>query len=324
MARCISSCVITDHNDFYFPDLKRSNALNVLQEKLGYVFRNRMLLERALTHRSVAKNADHNYEPLETLGDSLISAMICKTTFSSLASPTPRDMTRLRSHASNNETLALIGKKLEIESCLKCSEDNIRKTGGIDSVVADCVEAIFGAMWLDCGDDLSAVYSAFNSLFGQLLTEPPSRCVDAKTRLQLYCQKKYKSPPVYSMESSTGPAHAKNFVTKVVHDNNTLINCYGSGPSKKRSENEAAQNALFKIGSDPLLSRSPAGSRRVFKSKFQIQESNNKASEALLPASNNCSSAGLPDQARCDSLRLRGEQFVRQDSLSSSPPGVAY
>ena len=321
MAACIPSGIICDGHNFLFPDLDRSNAINALQEKLGYVFRNRMLLERALTHRSVAKNADHNYEPLETLGDSLISAMICKTTFSSLASPTPRDMTRLRSHASNNETLAQIGKELKVETCLRFSEDNIRKTGGIDSVVADCVEAIFGAMWLDCGDDLSAVYTTFNMLFGRLLTEPPSRCVDAKTRLQLYCQKKYKSPPVYSMLSSTGPAHARNFVTQVRHVSNGLINRKGSGPSKKRSENEAALNALEKIGSDPLLTRSPAGSRRVFKSQFQVSDST--ASLGPVPASSNCSTEGALDQRVGVQFQSPSALIDRHETLGSSPPEVA-
>lgn len=236
-----------------------------MQATIGYTFADNALLQRALTHRSRVSDHTESYEALETVGDAIISLLAVKYAYDRLASPTPQDMTRLRSSATRNATLARIGEEMGVATAVQMV-DKGDGGGGKDGVVADCVEALFGAVWIDADLDLDTVQRLFDQYFSSYIVKPPSRCVDPKTRLQIYCQQMHKSPPQYSLVSQHGPPHHPVFTTEVSHPNDALVVGTGIGGSKRESETAAAKEAIaaLKATGHKSLSMSPAESRRKF------------------------------------------------------------
>jgi len=216
---------------------KRSGALC---KQLGYEFRQPQLLARALTHRSYAP--EHN-ERLEFLGDSVLGCVIAKHLYGSYPELNEGELSRLRSNLVKEETLAILAQQLDLGSCLKLGEGE-RKSGGFrrPSILADAMEALFGAVLLDGGfaDAEKVVLGLFVPYLAQVDVQTLGK--DAKTLLQEYLQGKRIPLPTYNIVDMQGEAHAQSFRVECVIPA-LKISTHGEGGSRRNAEQQAAQAA---------------------------------------------------------------------------------
>lgn len=188
------------------------DQLQRLCRKLDYEFRNPGLLAQALTHRS---SGAMNNERLEFLGDGLINFVIGAELYDKQIRAEEGALSRLRASLVREETMARIGRELELGDVLNLGESEL-KSGGFrrDSILADALEAVVGAIFLDSGFDAARkatlhVYDAF------LKNLPdPDTLKDAKTRLQEVLQAQARPLPVYEVLSESGPPHKREFVVR--------------------------------------------------------------------------------------------------------------
>jgi ribonuclease-3 len=208
--------------------------------KLGHVFKQPELMQRALTHRSYA--AEHN-ERLEFLGDAILGCVIAKHLYSDYPQLSEGELSRLRSNLVREETLATLAQRLDLGSQLKLGEGEV-KTGGAGrpSILADALEALFGAVLLDSG--FAAAERIILNLYVPYLEEMDVQNLgkDAKTLLQEYLQGKHLSLPSYSVTRMLGEAHAQSFEVKCVIPS-LKISTLGSGTTRRNAEQEAARAA---------------------------------------------------------------------------------
>lgn len=180
-----------------------------LQGRLNYCFSAIEHLELALTHRSAGVK---NNERLEYLGDSLLNFFIAHALFKRFPSAREGQLSRLRADLVKGETLAVIAREFELGVCLRLG-DGEQKSGGRqrDSILADAVEAIIGAIFQDAGIEVCGdwVLNCYGSRLNALdLTRVDK---DAKTRLQEYLQKRHEPLPEYRIVKAEGEAHAQIF-----------------------------------------------------------------------------------------------------------------
>jgi ribonuclease-3 len=212
---------------------------------LGYAFQNKELLRQALTHRS--HSSPHN-ERLEFLGDSVLNCTVATLLYLRFPNVKEGDLSRLRASLVRQETLAEIGEKLALGDVLRLGEGEL-KSGGFrrPSIIADALEALFGAVYLDGGFDeaqrvIADLYQA------RLEAIDPSKAgKDAKTSLQEYLQARHLPVPTYTLKATQGDAHAQQFSVSCTIP--TLqIETFGHGPSRRVAEQRAAQAVLDGLG----------------------------------------------------------------------------
>lgn len=215
--------------------------------QLGYVFTQPQLLQRALTHRSFAP--DHN-ERLEFLGDSLLGCVIAKYLYSEFPDLSEGDLSRLRSNLVKESTLVIFAQQLNLGSQLKLGEGEL-KSGGFrrPSILADAVEALFGAVFVDGG--FVAAERIVLNLFVPYLAKVDMKTLgkDAKTLLQEYLQGKRLPLPGYSVLETQGEAHEQLFQVECAIPTFKLIT-RGSGTSRRNAEQQAALAAYQIIGNN--------------------------------------------------------------------------
>lgn len=217
------------------------------RDRLGYTFTDARLLERALTHRSAG--SDHN-ERLEFLGDAALGLIVAKAVFDAYPLAREGALSRYRARLVRRETLAGLGRELDISAQLSMGGGESR-TGGHQrtSVMADAVEAVFGAILLDGG--FAAIEQVIRSLFAQRIAElpPEAELLDAKTALQEYLQGRGLTPPVYRLEGATGAAHQQLFTASCSIEG-LDIRSEGQSGSRRKAEQLAAEQALQMIQND--------------------------------------------------------------------------
>jgi ribonuclease-3 len=217
---------------------------NALCKQLGYEFGQPQLLSRALTHRSYAP--EHN-ERLEFLGDSVLGCVIAKHLYDSYPQLSEGELSRLRSNLVREETLATLAQQLELGRHLKLGEGE-RKSGGFrrPSILADAMEALFGAVLLDGGfaEAERVVLGLFVPYLAQVDVQTLGK--DAKTLLQEYLQGKRIPLPAYSIVDMQGEAHAQSFRVECVIPV-LKIATRGEGSSRRNAEQQAAQAAFQQI-----------------------------------------------------------------------------
>jgi ribonuclease-3 len=211
---------------------------SALSKKLGYQFRQPQLLQRALTHRSYAP--EHN-ERMEFLGDSILGCVIAKYLFSSYPELSEGELSRLRSNLVREETLATLAQQLDLGSHLRLGEGEL-KSGGFrrPSILADALEALFGAVLLDSG--FSEAEQAVLNLYVPYLekVDVKTQGKDAKTLLQEYLQGKRIPLPTYTIIAMEGEAHEQSFQVECAIP--TLkISARGTGTSRRNAEQQAAR-----------------------------------------------------------------------------------
>ena len=226
------------------------DRLEALQLRVGHRFADPTLLSRALTHRSVG--ADHN-ERLEFLGDAVLSLAISSLLFERFAGSDEGDLTRVRAHLVREETLHRAALQLGLPEVLNLSDGEARGGGAQRaSILADALEALIGAAFLDGGFD--AARHMVQALFGETIvtTDIGNWAKDAKTELQEWLQARRLPVPSYRISATRGQAHAQTFEVECGVPALGLTES-GEGRSRRIAEQEAARRMLdaLKVSDKP-------------------------------------------------------------------------
>lgn len=208
---------------------------------LGYAFDDESLLTRALTHRSVG--ARHN-ERLEFLGDALLGMVVAEYLFCTFPDADEGQLTRTRATLVNRESLAEVARGLELGDLIHLGEGEM-KSGGWrrDSILANTVEALLGAVYLDGG--MEACRRTVLRLLEARLTDinPDSTGKDAKTALQEFLQSRRRSLPEYTTMDISGPSHQQIFTVSCQVDSLPEA-VLATGPTRRKAEQAAARATL--------------------------------------------------------------------------------
>jgi ribonuclease-3 len=223
-----------------------------LEKSLGYRFKKKKWLELALTHPSFryenSKLTDDN-QRLEYLGDAVLSLLCAEHLFKNNPSYTEGEMSTLRSQLTQDSKLTEIGMRLELKNFLLLGRGE-RNSGGAEraSNIADAVEAILGAAWLDGG--MRATKKLFKHVFipelDQLYQSPTSK--NPKGDLQEYTQQNGIPIPTYTLIETTGPEHDRRFTLEVRVDQHAW---QATASNKREAEREAARLALAHFNALP-------------------------------------------------------------------------
>lgn len=215
--------------------------LEVLVRRLGHDFYDIELLKLALTHRS--KNSN-NYERLEFLGDSILGFVVADWLYANFPSLAEGKLSRMRSSLVRKETLAVVARNLQLSDFLILGEGEL-KSGGFnrDSILADTVESIIGALYLDDGFDRARdfIYQNFDEQFRGVSEQ--STFKDAKSQLQEAMQKQGLELPNYEIVETLGEQHAQQFTVECLLPK-LGIQSRATAASRRGAEQVAAEQAL--------------------------------------------------------------------------------
>jgi ribonuclease III len=216
--------------------------LQVIEERLGHAFRDRTLLEVALTHRSAVARPGGNNEKLEFLGDAVLDLAISDLLMQRFPEANEGDLSKVRAALVNATMLAAKATEMELGPLLRLGRGEERSGGRQKgSILASAYEAVLGAVFLDAG--FLAARELIARLFGPDLDRPlKSHLSDHKTRLQEITQKRFRETPLYKLVRASGPDHDKAFVSEITIAGRLYGR--GEGKSKKAAEQEAALQAL--------------------------------------------------------------------------------
>ena len=218
------------------------------EEIIGYHFKDKALLERALTHSSYANERHRKHEDnerMEFLGDAVLEMVSSDFLYKNYPGYTEGQLSKLRASLVCEPTLAYCANELSLGGFVRLGKGE-EQTGGRErkSVLSDALEAVIGAIYLDGGIDPARKF-----ILSYILTDidHKKKFYDAKTTLQEVIQSQCGVVPEYRLISESGPDHAKVFVYEVWSEGKLLGS--GRGGSKKSAEQEAAYQALLKMGS---------------------------------------------------------------------------
>ncbi|MEK8024832.1 MAG: ribonuclease [Pseudomonadota bacterium] len=218
--------------------------LEALQARIGHRFRDERMLSRALTHRSWG--AEHN-ERLEFLGDAVLALAVSTLLYERFHGSDEGDLTRVRAHLVREDSLHKAALVLGLPDTLRLSEGEARGGGAQrPSILADAVEAVIGAIYLDGG--LEPAMALVRRLFGELITstDAESWSKDAKTELQEWLQARRLPVPAYRIVATRGQAHAQTFEVECAVATLGMAEG-GEGRSRRTAEQEAARRLLQKL-----------------------------------------------------------------------------
>ena len=227
--------------------------MRALQEAIGYTFRDPELLHTALTHTSYAnevyKDGLRSYERLEFLGDSILGFTTADYLISAFPELHEGELTKLRSELVCEASLAETAKALGLGAHLRLGKGE-EAGGGRQrvSIIADVVEAVIAAIYLDGG-----LLAAKRFIYEHVLTDTRERIklnADYKTMLQELVQQKKNQVLSYELLGEAGPDHDKQFSVRVLLNGQSVG--VGSGTSKKRAEQAAAREAVEKLFPDAI------------------------------------------------------------------------
>ena len=218
--------------------------LHALEKCIGYTFLDSKLLNNALTHRSYS---GVNNERLEFLGDGTLNFIIAHQLYTRFPKLPEGDLSRLRAQLVKESTLAELASSLQLGELLRLGEGELKSAGWRrPSILADALEAIIGAIYLDGGFHAaeSVVIRLFDERFANI--NPKLIDKDAKSMLQEYLQSKKSELPSYDVVAIEGEAHAQTFKVQctIPKFNITML---GEGSSRRAAEQQAAQLALAQL-----------------------------------------------------------------------------
>ncbi|MCB1929056.1 MAG: ribonuclease III [Rhodocyclaceae bacterium] len=220
------------------------HTLGRLQRALGHSFRNQELLREALTHRSFG--TPHN-ERLEFLGDSILNCAIAIMLYRRHSALREGELSRMRANLVRQEALHRIALSLELGDCLHLGEGEL-KSGGFrrPSILADAVEALFAAVYLDTDFDTACgvIGRQFETLMATV--DDPGGLKDPKTALQEWLQGRKRALPRYELVEVRGEAHAQEFEVRCVVER-PQISRIGHGSSRRGAEQQAAKACLEEL-----------------------------------------------------------------------------
>jgi len=215
--------------------------LSTLPAALGHGFTDPALLQTALTHRSFG---NPNNERLEFIGDGVLNCVIAVALFRRHPDLAEGELSRLRANLVRQDALHRLAVTLNLGKCLRLGEGEL-KSGGAErpSILADAVEALIGAIFLDGGFEAAQTVIArlYLPLFDELMQGQQNK--DAKTRLQEWLQGRKRPLPRYLVIEASGAAHEQRFEVACEIEN-PAMRTIGQGNSRRLAEQAAADNAL--------------------------------------------------------------------------------
>jgi len=239
------------------------SKLDTLQASLGHSFGAIALLEQALTHRS---HSAHHNERLEFLGDSVLNFVVAALLYERFARIDEGDLSRLRANLVKQSALAEIAGRLSLSQYLRLGEGEL-KSGGFrrPSILADAVEAVFGAIYLDGGFD--AAHKAIAKQYEPILVnvDPKTLGKDPKTLLQEMLQGRKLDLPLYTVLATHGAAHSQTFEVECQVPK-LDIRVTAGGASRRAAEQAAAQKAI-----EAILALAPAKGARGHRARKSAQ-----------------------------------------------------
>jgi ribonuclease-3 len=221
-----------------------------LERALGCRFGTNGLIDRALTHRSAS---GENNERLEFLGDALLGFVIAEDLWRRLPDADEGNLSRLRAALVKKESLAILARGIDLGDYLRLGAGELRSGGHArDSILADALEAIFAAVYLDQG--FARAREVILSLYAESLERvvASGSTKDPKTRLQELMQAARRPLPAYEVQQVTGSQHAQTFLVRCSLEDADAAT-QGEGTSRRRAEQQAAERMLDLLGgtSDP-------------------------------------------------------------------------
>jgi ribonuclease-3 len=232
------------HDSWQHDVLKVNNPGQRILGRLGYVFKDESLLDRALTHRSAG--SAHN-ERFEFLGDSIINFIMAEVLFRAQPEAREGHLTRLRALLVRRDTLAAVARELDLGTALNLGGGELKSGGrNRDSILADALEALVGAIYLDSG--MESCRELVLRLFADKIAQAQKRRAvkDPKTRLQELLQANGLPLPTYEVVEVKGAPHNQEFQVfcRVVSLENPAC---GTGSSRRKAEQAAARLALEQL-----------------------------------------------------------------------------
>jgi len=212
-----------------------------LRDRLGHAFRRPDLLAHALTHRS--HGATHN-ERLEFVGDAVLNCVVAAALFERFPAIPEGELSRVRASLVNRDTLARLARGLSLGAEIALGEGEVRSGGGErPSILADALEAVFGAVFVDAGFDAAraVIERVYAGEFVDL--DPAALGKDPKTRLQEWLQARRLAVPEYAVTGIGGEAHAQTFTIECRIPALSIV-ATGTGTNRRAAEQAAAAEAF--------------------------------------------------------------------------------
>ncbi len=214
---------------------------------LGYEFNRPELLERAVTHASAAPEAGESYQRLEFLGDRVLGLVVVDLLMRQFPDEPEGALAKRLGRLADRESLSSIARSLALAGWIRVGEEGQAESiTGSDSVVADVLEAVIGAIYRDGG--LEAARKIVERLWAPLVAGQDAPPVDSKTALQEWVQGKSMPLPDYRVVERTGPDHVPVFTVEVTVDGH--CSARASAGSKRAAEQDAARSLLASIERD--------------------------------------------------------------------------
>jgi len=223
-------------------------SLPDIQQRIGHRFKDRELLERALTHKSYANENKVSYhnERLEFLGDAVLNLIVSEYLMKACADSTEGDLSRLRASIVSEPALAMVAREIGLGGHLLLGRGE-EQTGGRnkDSLLADSLEALIASIYLDAGNEAAETF--ITRFFDAVMRKAcmTGGTLDYKTAIQELCQERLRQLPEYRVVSEIGPDHQKQFEVALLIKGE--VHGRGTGRNKKEAEQKAAKEALEKL-----------------------------------------------------------------------------
>ena len=272
--------------------------VEALERSLGHQFGNARLPRQALTHRSYGQP---NNERLEFLGDSVLNCAIAALLFEQFPQEDEGDLSRLRAFLVKQQALYRVAQRLELGQMLQLGEGENR-SGGFrrPSILADALEALIGAVYLDAGFDVA------KAMIGRLYkpelaaADPKTTGKDAKTRLQEELQRRRLPLPVYSVVATHGAAHSQTFDVECLIAK-LEVSVSGAGATRRAAEQSAAEQALEKLASIAPASSKAARKRTTRAPSAKARKTDKTASAVSSPTAAGRSNREKPSRGKAGS-----------------------
>lgn len=266
--------------------------LKLLQSRLGHTFKDIALLQQALTHRS--HSGLHN-ERIEFLGDSVLNCVVASLLYERYGNIDEGDLSRVRANLVKQQSLFEIAQGLDLSHFLRLGEGEL-KSGGFrrPSILADTLEALFGAIYLDAG--FNAARDVICALYIPILdsVDPKTLGKDAKTLLQEFLQGKKIPLPQYNVVATHGAAHSQEFEIECLVPK-LGIQVFGTGGSRRAGEQAAAQSALEVL--QAAIAKTSSSSRKNKPRVSQLKLSGVVAAQSDTPVVENALTSDVSKQA---------------------------
>ena len=219
------------------------------EERIGYTFTDKRMLQAALTHASGAEHRLASNERLEFLGDAILGAVVCEMLFRQFPQYLEGDLTRIKSIVVSRQTCAKISESLGMQEFLILGKGMTTHPSVPPSLLADVFESLVAAMYLDGGSEISRVFLERHMIPEIELAVGGEMGNNYKSMLQQLAQREHGTTPTYQLLDEKGPDHSKCFKIAAQVGQSRYQAAWGR--NKKEAEQRAARNALSELGGEP-------------------------------------------------------------------------